>query len=527
MDNLKAMSQEKKIISDIHKANREVTKLQMEIDVLKVELNWYKEQFELSKKRQFGKSSEKLPIEGQINLFNEAEICADDQVNEDEAIETIRRRTKKKGKREDDLKDFPVKRIDYTLTEKEMVCPVCDEKLHEMTTQIRRELTVIPARVEVTEHVQHIYTCRACEEVEDNATIVKAHMPNPVLGKSLASPSLVAHVMHQKFCLGLPLYRQEQEFKRLVIPINRQNMSNWILHSSNDHLYHLYNRLHEIMVSKDIIHADETDIQVLQEDGRDATKKSKMWVYITGHTEDAICLYDYRTTRMGKHAVTFLKGFSGYLCTDGYTGYNAVPNVSIMGCVAHVRRKYSEALTAIKDKTMTSYTKAEKGLNYCNQLFKLEADWKELSPEERHNKRQEEMKPLLDVFFAWVKEMKALALPKSALGQAINYTYNLWPKVMTILQDGRLELSNNRAERAVKPFVINRKNFLFCKTPRGARASAVVGSIVETAKLNHLNPFEYLKYLLEKLPNIDTSCNEKLDELLPWSDTLPTSCTTK
>ncbi len=523
MENLK-ITPNKTSYKRVNTDDSKVLELQMEVDLLQAELNWYKEQFTLHNKRQFGASSEQTPLPDQISLFNEAEVCANEKATEDDLVEVITKRSKKKGKRHEDLKELPVERIDYTLTEEEQVCPVCDADLHDMTTQIRRELTIIPATVNVTEHVQHIYTCRACEEVEEKATIVKAPMPKAVLPKSLVSPSLLAHIMHQKFCLGLPLYRQEQEFKRQDIPINRQNMSNWVLNGSKEHLSHLYDRLHEIMVSKDIIHGDETDIQVLHEDGREATKKSKMWVYITGHTEDAICLYDYRTTRSGKHAVNFLKGFDGYLCTDGYTGYNAVPGVTIMGCVAHVRRKYNDALVAIKDKSTTSYTKAEEGLTFCNRLFKLESDWKDITPEERYNKRQEEMKPVLDAFLTWVKYMKDLSLPKSTLGQAIKYTYNLWPKIITILKDGRLELSNNRAERAVKPFVINRKNFLFCNTPRGAQSSAIVQSIVETAKINNLKPFDYLKHLLEQLPNIDTCNNEALDKLLPWSDELPQSC---
>lgn len=504
-----------------HFSDAETLRLQMELDVVKKELDWYKEQYELSKKNRFGTSSEKTPLEDQIGFFNEAEMIADKEVPEADVTEVVFNRSVKKSSMKDKLGDIPVERIEYTLSEDEQVCPVCDHDLHQMSTQIRRELKVIPASVTVIEHIQSIYSCRSCESNEEHASIIKAAMPKPILAKSMVSPTLLAHVMNNKFTLGIPLYRQEQEFKRTLIPISRQNMANWVLHGANEHLIHLYDHLHKRLVTKDILHADETDIQVLDEDGREAKQKSKMWVYATGHTDEMICLYDYRTTRVGKHAINFLKGFSGYLHTDGYTGYNQVPNTTIMACVAHVRRYFHEAMVAVKDVDSPRHIKAKEGFAYCSKLFNQEKRWKALTPEDRYIKRQEEMKPVLDAYLVWLKEMKNTALPKSKLGDAVRYTFNLWPKVITILEDGRLELSNNRAERLVKPFVINRKNFLFSKTPKGAQSSAIVQSIVETAKGNNLNVFYYLTYLFEQLPNIDVTDSEQLDKLLPWSDELP------
>ncbi len=505
-----------------HFDDAETLKLQMELDVVKKELSWYKEQYELSKKNRFGTSSEKTQHEDQIGFFNEAEMMADSEAPEADVTEVVYKRSVKKSSLKDKLDDLPVERIEYTLSKDEQVCPVCDADLHQMSTQIRRELKVIPASVTVVEHVQSIYSCRSCEANEEHASIIKAAMPNPVLAKSMVSPTLLAHIMNNKFTLGIPpLYRQEQEFKRTLIPISRQNLANWVLHGANEHLIHLYEHLHKHLVTKDVLHADETDIQVLEEDGRTSQQKSKMWVYATSHTDVMICLYDYRTTRAGKHAVNFLKGFSGYLHTDGYTGYNQVPNTTIMACVAHVRRYFHEAMVAVKDVASPRHVKAKEGFAFCNKLFNQEKRWKELTPEDRYIKRQEEMKPVLDAYLVWLKEMKKAALPKSKLGDAVRYTLNLWPKVITILEDGRLELSNNRAERLVKPFVINRKNFLFSKTPKGAQSSAIVQSIVETSKGNNLNVFYYLTYLFEQLPNIDVDDPEQLDQLLPWSDVLP------
>ncbi len=510
-----------KITDKKHFVDAETLKLQMENDVLKKELSWYKEQYELSKKNRFGSSSEKMPHEDQIGFFNEAEMTADTEATETDVTEVVYNRSVKKSSMKDKLDDLPVERIEYTLSEADQACPVCDHDLHQMSTQIRRELKVVPASVTVVEHVQSIYSCRSCEVNEEHASIIKAAMPNPVLAKSMVSPTLLAHIMNNKFTLGIPLYRQEKEFKRTMIPISRQNLANWVLHGANEHLVHLYDHLHKHLVTKDVLHADETDIQVLEEDGRTSQQKSKMWVYASSHTDEMVCLYDYRTTRAGKHAVNFLKGFSGYLHTDGYTGYNQVPNTTIMACVAHVRRYFHEAMVAVKDVESPRHVKAKEGLAFCTKLFNQEKRWKELIPEDRYIKRQDEMKPVLDAYLVWLKEMKKAALPKSKLGDAVRYTLNLWPKVITILEDGRLELSNNRAERLVKPFVINRKNFLFSKTPMGAQSSAIVQSIVETAKGNNLNVFYYLTYLLEQLPNIDVGDPEQLDQLLPWSDKLP------
>ncbi len=525
MKNFKEIPQPNlKKIDDLQQLHDENQRLTLQNEQLQAKLSWYEEQFRLSRHRQFGSSSEKTAHPEQISVFNEAEMLADKKVDEPVMEDIQYKRRKQKGKREADLKDLPVERVEYRLANDELVCSICDGNLHEMTTEVRKELKVIPAQVTVVEHVRYTYTCRTCEVQEEHPPIITATMPNPILAKSLVSPSLLAYIMNNKYTLALPLYRQEQEFNRIGIPINRANMANWIIHGANHWLKLLYDRLHEILVSKDILHADETDLQVLNEDGRDAHKMSKMWLYATGHTDESIYLYDYRTTRAGKHAEKFLELFKGYLHTDGYSGYNAVGNVKIIGCMAHVRRKYKDALKAIKDQSTTSYAKSEEGLDYCNRLFALEAEWKELTPEERHKKRQESMKPILDDFLAWAKKLKQQALPKSSLGGAITYTLNLWPKLITILEDGRLELSNNRAERAIKPFIINRKNFLFCNTPKGAQASAIVQSIVETAKGNNLKPLDYLSYLFEKLPNININQKEELDDLLPWSDKIPTSC---
>lgn len=286
----------------------------------------------------------------------------------------------------------------------------------------------------------------------------------------------------------------------------------------------LYERLHTKLLEKDILHADETTLQVLHEPGRAAETKSYLWLYRTGQADLPIVLYDYQQTRGGEHPKEFLAGFRGYLHVDGCAGYHSVADVTLVGCWAHARRKFSEALEALPAEMRSKPVAAKKGLEFCNQLYRVERDLKKATPKERHEARRKSSQPVLDVFLTWLKEQAAQALPKSTLGEAVNYCLNQWEKLTAYLKDGRLAIDNNLSERAINPFVIGRKNWLFANTPRGARTSAVIYSIVETAKENGLNPFAYLQYLFETLPNIDVKDPNAIDELLPYSASLPRSC---
>jgi transposase len=393
-----------------------------------------------------------------------------------------------------------------------------------MSTEVRQEIKYIPAEVKVVKHVRYVYSCRHCEREELETPIVTAPMPKPVYSGSLASPSIMAHIMNQKYVDGLPLYRQEKQFARLGVALSRQTIANWMIYGANQWLGLLYDRMHQLLLKQDILHADETTLQVLHEPGRPATSNSYLWLYRTGKEGPPTILYDYQETRAGKNAKEFLTGFKGYLQVDGYAGYHKVPDVILVGCWAHARRKFTEALNALPSSKRLSSVTATDGLLFCNQLFAIERELKDLSSEERYEKRFKRSKPVLDAFLSWLKIQEHKVLPKSALGQAINYCLNQWEKLVAFLKDGRLELDNNRSERSIKPFVIGRKNWLFSNTPKGARASAIIYSIVETAKANGLNPYFYLNFLFEKLPNMDTTDEGALDKLLPWSTSLPITC---
>lgn len=496
---------------------------EQQIEELSAKLKWYEEQFRLSQQKRFGASSEKTNSE-QLCLFNEAEHEGDSKAVEPTVEEITYKRRKARGKQDKMFEDLPVETIEYRLSEEEQACPGCSEHMHEMSKEVRKELKVIPAQVKVVEHIRYVYACRPCEKHETTTPVITAPMPAPVLRGSFVSPSLMAFIMDRKYSLAIPLYRQEQQFKHFGIDLSRQTLANWMIRGAMDWLSLLYNRMHAKLIEHDILHADESTLQVLHEEGRTAESKSYMWLYATGHTGVPIYLYDYRTTRASKNPKKMLSGFTGYLHADGYAGYNDIPGVKVVGCLAHARRKFTDSLKAMPADSPRTSSVAQEGLDYCNQLFTIEQQLKDMKAEKRYTARLEQSKPVLDAFQAWLNTKKKQVLPKSALGLAISYSLNQWDKLSNFLLDGRLEISNNRGERAIKPFIIGRKNFLFSNTPKGATASAIIYSVVETAKANQLSPFHYLTYLFEKLPNIDLNNQAQLDALLPWSETLPEAC---
>lgn len=516
------------IVKDLTKYSRaeledQYVKLSTQVEELSSKLAWYKEQYRLSREKRFGASSEKTDFD-QLSLFNEAEAEAVPLFVEPKPEEVFGKGKKKKGHKAQITKNLPVEVVEYRLSPEEQVCPECGESLHEMSKEIHKEFKVIPAQLIVTEKVQYIYACRNCEKHNTETPIIPAPMPTPVLRNSLASPSLVSYIMTRKYMEAIPLYRQEQQFKHFGLDISRQTMANWVIRTASDWLKPLYQRMHEHLVEKDILHADETTLEVLCEPGRPATSSSYMWMYRTSGDSVPIILYDYREGRSGDYPKEFLNGFRGFLHVDAYAGYHKVPDVTLVGCMAHARRKYDEALKALPDSQSITAVSSREGLEYCNQLFEIEKQLKGLPYEERYKERLARSKPVLDAYFAWVEVQSKRALPQSYFGKAITYSQRQRSKLENFLLDGRLELSNNRGERSIKPFIIGRKNWLFSNTPRGATASAIIYSIIETSKENNLNPFNYLTYLFERLPNMDLTDQDELDKLLPYSTELPDNC---
>lgn len=504
-----------------------VTEKEREIAELRQRVEWLTEQFRLMQARQFGVSSEKtMPSPDQLSLFNEAEATADPTVPEPEIEQITYTRKKQKGKREVDFSGLPIEQIVHELPESERVCPDCGGPLHACGHDVvRRELTCIPAQYKVTEHVQTLYSCRHCEQSSDHVTMRKSKIPAPLIPRSgVASPSLLAQILNNKYTLALPLYRQEQELERIGISLSRQTMANWVITVHRRYFFDLYQLLHGELLQNEILHADETTLQVLHEDGRKASQKSYVWLYGTsGDSKRPVVLYDYQPSRAGECASNFLDGFVGKLHTDGYDAYHCKlqPEITVVGCWAHMRRKFTNAIKSLPP-SIQNKSPAEIGLAYCNKLFGLEADYtrQELDFKERRCARDEKSKPIAKAFFDWAqKEYDRNPAPKTTYGAALTYAVNQKEWLMNVFLDGRLELSNNRAERSVRPFAIGRKNWLFCNTPSGADASAAVYSIIETAKSNNLKPFDYLKFLLERLPQ-----GFAAKDCLPWAQAAQTLC---
>ena len=496
-----------------------VTISRAEYEEMQGKIQWLTEQLILKKKKMFGTSSEQLDqmvMDQFAHLFNEAEGW--DRASYEPATKvkshTRKRRT---GSVEDVIPEgTPVEVVEHHLPEEERICAVCGTEMVEIGKEIRRTLQMEPARFWVREDRYYTYACKNCEQ-ETGETVVECASRKPsVLPGSFASPSAIAHIATQKYVMYSPLYRLEQEFERMGLKLTRQTMSNWLLHAAEDWLNPIYDVLRRQLCQHQVLHGDETTLQVLREKDKSATSKSYMWLYRTsGDAEHPIVLYEYQPNRKAEHAERFLKGFSGWLHADGYQGYHKLPSpIRVVGCWAHARRKFDEALNTVpKEQQQTS--KPAEALCYFAKLFHMEQEFAEFPAEGRYTKRLEQEKPILEALLAWANDLKDKTASKSALGKALHYLIEQWPYLIRYLEDGRLELSNNRAERSIKPFVMGRKNWLFANTPAGAQSSAVIYSLIETAKENRLDPYRYLLWVLSHAPGLAQSENEWAEKLTP------------
>ena len=490
------------------------------------------EALRLATHKRFGASSEKSEetlMEQLSFLFNEAEVFAAAAEKEEETTEVAahKRRKKNNDYTMDTLpENLPVERIEHRLEGEELVCPQCGETMTEIGTEVVNKLKIIPAQPIVEQHIYYTYACRKCSETADEGCetpVVKAPHEKSVIPGGFATAEAIAHIMTQKFVMGSPLYRQARELNRQGISLSRQTMSNWVLRASEDYLTPVYEQLHRELLTRDVLHADETTLQVLHEPGKKPQTDSYMWLYRTGgDTDKPVVLYEYQPGRGARHPKAFLTGYKGYIHTDGYAGYHGLPEeITVVGCWAHARRKFDEALKSLP-KGQEKSSSAYQGLVYCDLLFAIEKGLteKNATTEERYKERLEQEKPVLDAMFAWANS-RSIA-PKSALGKALHYLKEQWPYLTGYLKDGRLELSNNRAERSIKPFVIDRKNFLFANTPKGATGSAVMFSLIQTAIENGLDPYKYLTWLMKTAKDADLDDPETVQLLLPWN--APAEC---
>jgi transposase len=474
-----------------------------------------REQIRLLYAQIYGKKSEKGgPSSGvQLPLFDMPEPEVEPKT---ETREVAAHQRQKPGRKPLPA-ELPRVEVVHDIPESAKVC-ACGAHLSRIGEETSEKLDIIPAVIQVIKIVRPKYACKQCEGLETEGAVVKiAPAPKQLVDKGIASAGLLAHIITAKFCDALPFYRQERQFDRLGVVVSRATMCNWAMKVA-DKCRPLLDLLKQHLRSGPLINMDETHVQVLQENGRSPSTKSYMWVCRGGLPDKPGLLYHYAPSRAGQVAADLLANYRGVVQTDGYAGYDfldLVKNISHAGCWAHVRRKFTEAAKgAGKDRKAGSVDIA---LGYIRRIYEVEAEGRKAhcTPEQLLSMRQEKSKPILADFFAWLSKKALVVVPKSLLGVAVNYTLKQWSRLLVYLDHPEMTPDNNLAENAIRPFVVGRKNWLFSGTPEGAQASALLYSLIETAKANALEPYKYLRYLFEKLPFASTV--EEYSALLPMN----------
>ena len=483
----------------------------IEIDRLEMELR-------LLRQKLYGPKSERMVLEGpavQAHLFNEAEATATKEEEPANELQIVSYSRKKGGRRP--LPDN-LPRIEqvHDIAEEEKVCG-CGCKLSRIGEEVTEELDIVPRQCRVIRHIRPKYACRQCEGTEsDKGAVQIAPPPVQLLPKTIATAGLIAAVVVEKFADGLPLYRQAARFGREGIEISRATLSNWVVRVG-DLCRPLIKILREDLKAGALINADETPVQVLNEPGRANTTKSYMWVFCGGMSPPdrgggSVVIFDYRPTRSGEEILKeYLTGYTGYVQTDGYVGYEVLSKLSVThaGCWAHVRRKFVEVVQAV-DKARKGKERrggsADEAVMKIRRLYEIERQGKEreLTGTDLVEFRREHALLLLKEFHGWLIARVGSTPPKGLLGTAMNYALKQWDRLVVYVNDPHVGLDNNPAENAIRPFAVGRKNWLFAGSPAGAQASATLYSLVETAKANEIEPYRYLRFLFERLPYATT-----------------------
>jgi transposase len=477
------------------------------------------EEISLLRAQLYGRKSEKFkPVDGPqpLPLFDMPEPTDGVDNTEEEETHVPAHNRRKRGRKAlpDNLPR--VERV-HDIDDADKIC-ACGCELSRIGEEVSEQLDVIPAQVKVIRHIRPKYACKNCEGVEDDGPTVKiAPVAPQIIPKSIASPGLLSHILTAKFIDHTPFYRQEKQLIRLGVKVSRTSMCKWAMQVASA-CQPLLNLLQDEVLSSHFINIDETPLQVLQEPGRNPTTKSYMWIFRRGDPTKPVLLYQYHPTRSGDVVRAFLRDFQGYVQTDGYVAYNFLDyekDIHHIGCWAHARRGFMDVIKAQgKNRKIGA---ADEAMKYIKKLYGLErhARKNEFSVEEIYHMRQTESKPILEDFKKWLSKKSLQTPPKGLLGKAVSYTLNQWDRLIGYIEDGHLTPDNNLAENSIRPFVIGRRNWLFSGTPEGAEASALLYSLIETAKANKLEPYAYLRYIFDRLPT--ASSLEDYEALLPWN----------
>ncbi len=483
------------------------------------------EQIRLSRHQHFGVRSERFNLDQVDWLFNEAEVlsqsdcsatdASDDQSassNDTKQSTAVAAHVRKAAGRRPLPPELPRVEVIHDIDDEDRVCAHDASPLKPIGEKVTEQLDIVPAQVRVIRHIRRQYACTQCDQ-----TIKTASLPAQPIPHSIATAGTIAHVAVSKYADGLPLYRQSKQWQRQGIVIPRTTLANWMI-KAGMLIQPLINLMRDAMLAYDIIGMDETRVQVLKEPGKSPQSQSYLWVQRGGPPDRPIVLFDYDPSRSQEVPKRLLPSFSGYLQTDGYEGYNKVcqdNGITQLGCWTHVRRKFDEAVKAQgKNSAKRKASLAHIALQRIQLLYRIERQCKDLEPGERLQQRQQRAVPVLADFRQWLDRHLPLVPPKSALGKAMHYAHKQWDRLTVYIQNGRLTIDNNLTENAIRPFVVGRKNWLFCDTVAGANASANLYSLIETAKANHQEPYTYLKTVFSELPKATSV--EDIEALLPF-----------
>lgn len=524
-DQLQSMSKQ------LDSANAQLSDTNRQIELLT-------EQIRLMNQRQFGRKSERNlnETDGQLSMFdsfNEAEgTCnpsAPEPVIEEITISSFRR-SKSKGKRDADLDGLPARIFEHRLSDEELA-----EKFpngyKELPVEIYKRLHIIPETFIVDEHHVHIYASK-----DNDGTIVKAERPVDLFRNSIATAALVASVINGKYVNALPLDRMSRSYKSNGVNLATNTMANWVIKSADDYLSLVYDRLHELIYDSKVIHADETPTKVMRIDNRKISggKKTQMWVYRNRvmRSTHPIILYDWQSSRKADHPREFLKNFSGTVVTDGYEVYHKLAkereDLTVAGCWIHARRPYAEFIKSLGKNSSAKGTIALNAYDMITEIMHIDNGFDDLPVADRKKQRQAKLTEKVDAYFKYVKEKYIQVTPQSTIGKALKYSINQEKYLRVFLTDGNVPLDNNPAEQAIRPFTIGRKNFVLIATDNGAKASAMLYSLAETAKANEVNTYKYFELLLTEIPkHMNDSDLSFIDELLPWSPRVQKECPSK
>ena len=488
------------------------------------------EQLVLANNNRFGRKSEKMSdinqikfmeVDGKIVFFNESEAVCNLDAAEPEELEIKKKRgVKTAGKRDKDMEGLPTERIDNYMTEEELKNEFGEKGWKQLPDTVVKRYHFTPAKITVDEHHIGVYAGK------EDGHMKRAPHPKGLLPSSPVTPSLAAAIMNGKYVNAVPLYRLEKEFERYGLAITRQNMANWMIRLADEYLGVMYDYLHTKLYDFHVIQADETPVLV-NKDGRPAGSQSYMWVYRSGfmYRDRQIILYEYQKTRNASHPREFLRDYTGICVTDGYQVYHTLEkereDLKIAGCWVHCRRRFNDALEVIP-KAHRKESILHLIMKQIQAIYREEGKLSDFSTEDRLMQRQLVVKPLVDAFFAYLKQNEPKIPKNGKIREAFTYARNQESYLKVFLEDGDVPIDNNASERAIRGFCIGKKNWEMIDTVNGANSSAIIYSIAETAKANNLKPFDYFEYLLTEIPkHVDDKNTDFLAELLPWSDMLP------